>query len=132
MLADHGHLANDLLSPPTLADIAWIEADPGDARREPADGWRVRTAIVVQDDDGLAAGVPKVVEGLVRHAPGEGAVADYGHNLAAPAGVGAVCLAGLPGGVSAPSVAPTGPKFSRGWNAAEPLITVRANAPVND
>ena len=97
MLADHGHLANDLLSPPALADIAWIEADPGDARREPANGWRVRTAIVVQDDDGLAAGVPEVVEGLVRHAPGEGAVADYGHHLAA-ACVGAVGLAGLPGG----------------------------------
>ena len=83
VLADHGHLADDLLGLAPLAEVAGVEAQAGHAGGEPADGGGVGAAVVVEDDDGPLAGVAEVVERLVGHAAGEGAVADDGHDVAA-------------------------------------------------
>ena len=83
VLADHRHLADDLLGLAPLAQVPRVEPEPGDAGGEAADGGGVRAAVVVEDDDGPAAGVAEVVERLVGHAAGEGAVADHGHHVVA-------------------------------------------------
>ena len=86
VLADHRHLADDLLGPAAAAHVAGVEAEPRHAGGEAADGRCVGAAVVVEDDDGLAAGVAEVVERLVGHAAGEGAVADHRDGLAAATG----------------------------------------------
>ncbi len=51
-----------------------------------SDGGSVGAPVVVEDDDELGLQVADVVEGLVGHAPGEGAVTDDAHDLARLAG----------------------------------------------
>ena len=65
-------------SPQTFAGlgIGRVQPQAGQALRELRDGRGVGAAVVVEDDDDAAAGVAEVVQGLVGHAAGEGAVAD--------------------------------------------------------
>ncbi|MBV8560504.1 MAG: hypothetical protein JO050_07005, partial [Acidimicrobiia bacterium] len=59
-----------------------VEAQPGEAVGQTGHGRGVGAAVVVEDDHHPPAGVAQVVERLVGHAAGHGAVADDGHHLA--------------------------------------------------
>ena len=63
-------------------DVAGVQAELGQAPTRARDRRGVGPAVVVQDDEHPAAGVAEVVERLVGHAPGEGAVTDHGHHPA--------------------------------------------------
>ena len=83
VLADHGDLADDLLGPATLAEVAGVEAQARHAGRQAPDGGGVRPPVVVQDDDGATAGVAQVVQRFVGHAAGQGTVADHRDHVVA-------------------------------------------------
>ena len=83
----------------------------GEAQRELRHRRGVGAAVVVEDDDHPFAGVAQVVERLVGHAPGEGAVADDGHHPA-------VAALQLEGGGHAVGVAEDG----RGVAVLDPVV----------
>jgi hypothetical protein len=66
-----------------LADVLGTHPQLDEWVREAADRRRIRTAVVVEDDDHPRAGVADVVEGLVGHAAGHRPVAEDGHDPAA-------------------------------------------------
>ena len=64
--------------------VGRVEPQAGQALRQLGHRRGVGAAVVVQDDHDPAARVAEVVERLVGHAPGEGAVTDHGDHLAVP------------------------------------------------
>ena len=73
-----GTSCSEALEPGPVAHVARVEAQPAEALAQLGHGRGVGAAVVVEDDDGPAAGVAEVVEALERHAAGHRAVADHG------------------------------------------------------
>ncbi len=89
-VADERHLVQRPVEPGALAQVRRAHPQAGDALAELRDRGRVRAAVVVEDDDRLAAGVAEVVQALERHAAGHRPVADHGDDapVAVLVGVG--------------------------------------------
>ena len=74
--------AQEVADPFAGLDVRRVQTQMGQSRRELRHRRGVGPAVVVQDDDDPAAGVPEVVERLVGHASGESAVTEDGHHPA--------------------------------------------------
>ena len=73
-----GQLVDRALEPLLLAQPGRVEPQAGQALAQPGDRGGVGPAVVVEDDDGVAAAVAEVVQALEGHPAGHGAVADHG------------------------------------------------------
>ena len=80
LVPDHGHVVEEAVEAGAVAEVGGVQAQAGQAVAELRDGGGVGPAVVVEDEDRLLARVPQVVEALEGHPPGEGAVADHGHD----------------------------------------------------
>ena len=85
-LVGHRHAVDELLEAGPLAAVLRVDPQPGHGLGELRHRRGVGPAVVVEDDDRLAAGVAEVVEPLEGHAAGHRAVADDGHDAALGAG----------------------------------------------
>ena len=85
-LVGHRHAVDELLEAGPLAPVLRVDAHPGHRVGELRHRRGVGAAVVVEDDDRLAARVAEVVEPLERHAAGHRPVADDGHDAALGAG----------------------------------------------
>ena len=83
-LAQGGQLAQAQAQSLAGRRIGRVEPQRRETLGELRDRRRVGATVVVEDDHHAAMRVPEVVQGLVGHAPGQGAVADDGHHLALP------------------------------------------------
>ena len=82
VLADAGHAPQHPLDAVPALDVGRVQPQPGEAGGQPGDRGGVGPAVVVEDDQDPPAAVAEVVERLVGHAAGHGAVADHGHHPA--------------------------------------------------
>ena len=87
-IADDGHLGHHLLEAGLAAHVGGVVADLGQRLAELRHRRGVGAAVVVQDDDAVAAAVAEVVEALEGHAAGHRPVADDGHDAPAVALLG--------------------------------------------
>ena len=76
LVAEHRGAVKHLLQPGLLAQVPRVQPQPGQAFTQPGDGGGVGAAVVVEHDDGPTLAVAEVVQALVRHPAGHGAVAD--------------------------------------------------------
>ena len=79
-LAHAGQVADDRAQPLTRLHVGGAEAEMRETQRQLRHGRGVRAAVVVEDDDHPLARVAEIVERLVGHATGQGAVAHHGHD----------------------------------------------------
>lgn len=81
--ADQGQPGDGALDQAERLLVAMVRAQAGEVIGKAADGWRVRAAVVVDDDHkAQVVVVGDVVQGLPGHAAGQGAVSNDGHNSA--------------------------------------------------
>ena len=82
-LAHQRRVAHRVLDQVEHLLVPGVEAQRGEVVGEPADGRRVRAAVVVDHDDQRVAGGGDVVQRLPAHPAGERAVTHHGHHVPA-------------------------------------------------
>ena len=79
-MADDGHVVEDAVEAPAVAEVGGVKTQPRQAVAELRHRGGVGAPIVVEDEDRLLARVAEVVEALERQAAGEGAITDHRHD----------------------------------------------------
>ena len=67
-VANDGKVSKDFFKLRLAAHVHRVVADLDETLAKPGDGWRIRAAVVVENDDAVAARVAEVIETFERHA----------------------------------------------------------------